>query len=65
MAICLGILDRGRIGIAARELVLLPQHLEATEYAKERKQFGGPIINNQELAGKLADIIHNWERRSY
>lgn len=50
-------LDVGRIGIAAQSLGIAEAALEfATNYAKERKQFGKPIGANQELGFKLADM---------
>jgi butyryl-CoA dehydrogenase len=62
MAICLGILDRGRIGIAGQGIgIATAAFKKATEYAKERKQFGGPIINNQGISWKLADIYTQLE----
>ncbi|USG65451.1 acyl-CoA dehydrogenase [Brevibacillus ruminantium] len=50
-------LDVGRIGIAAQALGIAEAALQyATEYAKERKQFGQPIIGQQAIAFKLADM---------
>ncbi|MET3726626.1 alkylation response protein AidB-like acyl-CoA dehydrogenase [Fictibacillus halophilus] len=50
-------LDAGRIGIAAQSLGIAEAALEfATNYAKERKQFGKPIGANQGLGFKLADM---------
>jgi acyl-CoA dehydrogenase len=50
-------LDVGRIGIAAQSLGIAEAALEyATDYAKERKQFGKPIGANQGLGFKLADM---------
>lgn len=50
-------LDVGRIGIAAQALGIAEAALEAaTNYAKERKQFGRPIGTQQGLAFKLADM---------
>lgn len=50
-------LDVGRIGIAAQALGIAEAALEAaTNYAKERKQFGRPIGSQQGLAFKLADM---------
>lgn len=50
-------LDSGRIGIAAQALGIAEAALEAAlGYAKERKQFGKPIGNQQGLAFKLADM---------
>jgi alkylation response protein AidB-like acyl-CoA dehydrogenase len=50
------ILDRGRISIAAMALGLGYGALEmATNYAKERKQFGKPIADFQAIQWMLAD----------
>lgn len=50
-------LDSGRIGIAAQALGIAEAALRyASEYAKERKQFGQPIANQQAIAFKLADM---------
>lgn len=50
-------LDVGRIGIAAQALGIAEAALEAaTNYAKERVQFGKPIVANQGVAFKLADM---------
>lgn len=51
------ILDRGRISIAAMALGLGFGVLEmATEYAKDRKQFGKPIADFQAVQWMLADM---------
>ncbi|MFD2368477.1 acyl-CoA dehydrogenase [Brevibacillus sp. GCM10020057] len=50
-------LDTGRIGIAAQALGIAEAAVQyATEYAKERKQFGQPIGKQQAVAFKLADM---------
>ncbi|WP_096203017.1 acyl-CoA dehydrogenase [Bacillus sp. FJAT-45350] len=50
-------LDIGRIGIAAQALGIAEAALEAaTDYAKERKQFGRSIGAQQGIAFKLADM---------
>ncbi len=50
-------LDVGRIGIAAQALGIAEAALEAAvNYAKERIQFGKPIVANQGVAFKLADM---------
>lgn len=50
-------LDVGRIGIAAQALGIAEAALEAaTVYAKERIQFGKPIMANQGVGFKLADM---------
>ncbi len=51
-------LDAGRIGIAAQALGIAEAALEAaTDYAKERVQFGKPIAANQGVGFKLADMV--------
>lgn len=51
------ILDAGRVAIAALAVGLAQGCLEmSTSYAKERKQFGRPIAQNQAIAFKLADM---------
>ncbi|MGG2483156.1 acyl-CoA dehydrogenase [Brevibacillus borstelensis] len=50
-------LDVGRIGIAAQALGIAEAAFAyATQYAKERKQFGRPIIEQQAITFKLADM---------
>ncbi|MEB1805986.1 MAG: acyl-CoA dehydrogenase [Bacillaceae bacterium] len=50
-------LDNGRIGIAAQALGIAEAALEAaTNYAKERKQFGRAIGTQQGIGFKLADM---------
>ncbi|RWR12477.1 acyl-CoA dehydrogenase [Siminovitchia fortis] len=50
-------LDGGRNGIAAQAVGIAQGALDAAvEYAKERKQFGRPIVDNQAIAFKLADM---------
>ncbi|WP_062351481.1 acyl-CoA dehydrogenase [Bacillus kwashiorkori] len=50
-------LDVGRIGIAAQALGIAEAAFEAAHnYAKERKQFSKPIIANQGISFKLADM---------
>ncbi|ATF16050.1 acyl-CoA dehydrogenase [Brevibacillus brevis X23] len=50
-------LDSGRIGIAAQALGIAEAAVEyATDYARERKQFGQPIGKQQAIAFKLADM---------
>lgn len=50
-------LDSGRIGIAAQALGIAEAALQyATEYAKERKQFGQAIGKQQAIGFKLADM---------
>ncbi|SEQ91430.1 acyl-CoA dehydrogenase [Piscibacillus halophilus] len=50
-------LDGGRNGIAAQAVGIAQGALDAaTDYAKEREQFGKPIANNQGISFKLADM---------
>ncbi|UKT63806.1 acyl-CoA dehydrogenase [Pedobacter mucosus] len=50
-------LEGGRIGIAAQALGIAQGAFElATNYAKERKSFGKPIVEHQAIAFKLADM---------
>jgi alkylation response protein AidB-like acyl-CoA dehydrogenase len=51
------ILDGGRISIAALSLgIAKGAFIAATNYAKERHQFGQPIANFQAIGFKLADM---------
>jgi acyl-CoA dehydrogenase len=55
--IALQTLDFGRSGVAALSVGVARAALEhATAYAKERQQFGSPIITNQGIAFMLADM---------
>lgn len=55
-------LDVGRIGIAAQALGIAEAALgAATEYAKERRQFGKPIAAQQGIGFKLADMATSVE----
>jgi butyryl-CoA dehydrogenase len=55
-------LNGGRIGIAAQALGIAEGAYElALAYAKERKQFGGPIANQQAIQFKLADMYSRIE----
>ncbi len=57
MRIALAALDGGRLGIAACAVGLAQAALDtATSYARERTQFGQPIISFQGLAFLLADM---------
>jgi butyryl-CoA dehydrogenase len=50
-------LDGGRNGIAAQAVGIAQGALDAaTDYAKERVQFGKPIVANQGVSFKLADM---------
>jgi len=56
-SIALQTLDFGRSGVAALSVGVARAALEhATTYAKERQQFGSPIITNQGIAFLLADM---------
>ncbi len=55
--IAMATLDGGRIGIAAQALGIGQAALEAAlEYAKGRTAFGKPILDNQAIQWKLADM---------
>ncbi|MGG3852980.1 acyl-CoA dehydrogenase [Caldifermentibacillus hisashii] len=55
-------LDGGRNGIAAQAVGIAQGALDAAvSYAKERVQFGEPIIANQGISFKLADMATNIE----
>lgn len=55
-------LDGGRSGIAAQAVGILQGALDAaTNYAKEREQFGKPIAHNQGVSFKLADMATDAE----
>jgi alkylation response protein AidB-like acyl-CoA dehydrogenase len=57
LAIALGALDSGRLGIAAVATGLAQGSLDAAvAYAKERETFGRPIIDHQGLGFLLADM---------
>ena len=56
-AVAMSTLDGGRLGVAAQSLGIAQGCLEeATNYAKERKQFGRPISYNQGISFMLADM---------
>ena len=60
--IALANLNAGRIGIAAQALGIAEAALNAaTNYAKERIQFGKPIAANQGVGFKLADMATSVE----
>ncbi|MGC1579035.1 MAG: acyl-CoA dehydrogenase family protein [Beijerinckiaceae bacterium] len=53
----MGVLDKGRIGIAALAVGILQAALDASiAYAKERRQFGAPIASFQAVQWMLADM---------
>ncbi|MBM7662428.1 alkylation response protein AidB-like acyl-CoA dehydrogenase [Bacillus mesophilus] len=55
-------LDVGRIGIAAQALGIAEAALDySVDYAKERKQFGKPIIDQQGIGFKIAEMATNVE----
>ncbi|MDT8437803.1 MAG: acyl-CoA dehydrogenase family protein [Wenzhouxiangellaceae bacterium] len=55
--IAMGVLDAGRIGIAAQAVGIAQAALEASvEYARERKAFGKPIGGFQMIQAKIADM---------
>jgi len=57
LAIALSNLEGGRIGIAAQALGIARAAFEAAlAYARERVQFGKPIIEHQSIANQLADM---------
>jgi alkylation response protein AidB-like acyl-CoA dehydrogenase len=56
-AIAMGVLDAGRIGIAAQAVGLARAAYEASvAYARERKSFGQPIASFQMIQAKIADM---------
>ncbi|WP_078543391.1 acyl-CoA dehydrogenase [Litchfieldia alkalitelluris] len=60
--VALANLEVGRIGIAAQALGIAEAALEhATNYAKERVQFGKPIAHQQGVGFKLADMATSVE----
>jgi len=62
LRIALGALDGGRIGIASQALGIAGAALSvATEYAKERKQFGRPLGDFQAIQWMLADAATELE----
>ncbi|MCY1437083.1 Acyl-CoA dehydrogenase [compost metagenome] len=57
LSIALSNLEGGRIGIAAQALGIARAAFEAAlGYARERVQFGKPIIEHQSIANMLADM---------
>jgi alkylation response protein AidB-like acyl-CoA dehydrogenase len=57
MRVALSTLDGGRIGIAAQAVGIAQAALDvASDYAKERTAFGGPIARFQAISHKLADM---------
>ncbi|WP_126227700.1 acyl-CoA dehydrogenase family protein [Burkholderia ambifaria] len=57
LKIALSNLDGGRIGIAAQAVGIARAAFdEAREYARQRVQFGQPLISHQSIANMLADM---------
>ncbi len=57
LKVALGTLDHSRVGIAAQSLGIGQAAMdEALRYAKEREQFGKPLLGHQALAFRLADM---------
>src|SRR6266404_4961554 len=57
LAIALGNLEGGRIGVAAQSVGMARSAYDAAlAYAKERQTFGKPIIEHQAVAFRLADM---------
>lgn len=56
--IMMGALEKGRIGIGSLAVGIAQAGLEAAlEYAQIRRQFGKPIIENQGVQWRLADMV--------
>ena len=56
-AVAMSTLDGGRLGVAAQSLGIAQACLEeATNYAKERKQFGKPITAFQNTQFRIAEL---------
>ncbi len=57
LRVALGTLDHSRLGIAAQSVGIAEAALEESlRYARDRKQFGRPIIEHQAIAFRLADM---------
>jgi alkylation response protein AidB-like acyl-CoA dehydrogenase len=62
--IMMSVLEKGRVGIGALAVGIAQAGLEASlEYARERRQFGRPILENQGLQWMLADMAKISPRR--
>ncbi len=60
--VAMSTLDGGRIGIASQALGIAKAALEAaTEYAKQREQFGKPIGAFQAIQWKIADMATRYD----
>ncbi|MBB5499385.1 acyl-CoA dehydrogenase family protein [Paraburkholderia sp. MM5384-R2] len=58
LRIALSNLEGGRIGIAAQAIGIAKAAFEeAREYARQRVQFGQPLISHQSIANMLADMV--------
>ncbi|HDP80916.1 MAG TPA: acyl-CoA dehydrogenase [Spirochaetes bacterium] len=58
----LGALSSGRIGIASQATGMIAACLrEGVAYARERKQFGRPIIRHQTIQNMIADMAVDYE----
>ena len=56
-AMALATLDHSRLGIAAQSVGIATAALEESlRYARDRKQFGKPIMEHQAIAFQLADM---------
>ena len=57
LSVALGTLDHSRLGVAAQAVGIAQGATDyAVQYAKERIQFGKPILENQGIQFKLADM---------
>jgi len=62
LPVAFGALDRSRIGIAAQAVGIAQGSLElAVNYAKEREQFGKPLVSFQTIGNYLADMATRTE----
>lgn len=62
LAMALSSLEQGRIGIAAQAIGMASAALDyATAYARERRQFGRPIIEHQGVGFRLAELATRLE----
>jgi alkylation response protein AidB-like acyl-CoA dehydrogenase len=58
--IMMSVLDKGRVGIAALAVGIAQAGLEAAlGYARQRRQFGRPIVDNQGVQWVLADMARD------
>lgn len=62
LTMALSSLEQGRIGIAAQAIGMASAALDyATAYARERRQFGRPIIEHQGVGFRLAELATRLE----